>query len=119
MHLQNYSLSLFVDGCDLEVHGVRGGEDVGGALHHRLARLGHGDGRAPRDEDRLVPGTQRQDPREPTLDQHHLHSCCSLLWSRFVKPNDGNGQTAPKSCGLKPTCRRRSIGPLSSNFAVV
>ena len=64
--------SLFVDGSDLEVHGVRRCEDVGGTLHHRLARLGHGDRRAPRDEDRLVARAQRQDAREAALDQHHL-----------------------------------------------
>lgn len=35
---------LLVDMCDFHVHGMDGGEDIGGALNHTLARLGHGNG---------------------------------------------------------------------------
>ena len=49
-----------------------GGEDVGGALHDALAGLRHRDGGAPRQEDRLVPGAEGQDPREAALDQNNL-----------------------------------------------
>ena len=63
---------LCVDGGDLEVHRVDGGEDVGGALHDALPGLRHRDGGAPRQEDRLVPGAEGQDPREAALDQNNL-----------------------------------------------
>ena len=55
----NYNL-LVVDLDDLHVEGVDGGEDVGGALHHDLPVLGHGERRAPGHEHRLVPRAQRQ-----------------------------------------------------------
>ena len=52
---------------------MNGGEDVGGALHDALAGLGHRDGRAPRQEDRLVAGTERKHARKSALDQNNLN----------------------------------------------
>lgn len=40
----SFGYLLLVDMCDFHVHGVDGGEDIGGALNHTLARLGHGNG---------------------------------------------------------------------------
>ena len=51
---------------------MHGGEHVGGALHHTLAGLGHGHGRAVGEEDRLVAGTQRQVGEVVAGHQHHL-----------------------------------------------
>ena len=64
---------LCIDGRNFEVHAVNGGEDVGGALHDALAGLGHRDGRAPRQEDRLVAGTEGKHARKSTLDQNNLN----------------------------------------------
>lgn len=57
---------------DLHVEAVDGGEDVGGALHHDLPVLGHGQRGAVRDEHRLVPGAQGQVRVEVALHQDHL-----------------------------------------------
>lgn len=55
------------------VHGVDGGEHVGGALHHALAGLGHGDGSAASQEHGLLAGAQRgKEVEEVALHQHHL-----------------------------------------------
>lgn len=43
---RNEQYLLLVDVCDFHIHGVYGGKNIGGALHHTLARLRHGDGRA-------------------------------------------------------------------------
>lgn len=61
-----YSLFVYVN--ELHVHGVDGGEDVGGTLDDALPGLGHGDGRAGREEHWLVATTQWQERQVVSLD---------------------------------------------------
>lgn len=52
----------------LHVHGVYGGEHVGGALHDTLPRLRHGDGCACGEEHGLVATAERQERQVVPLD---------------------------------------------------
>lgn len=55
-----YINSLFIDMCNFHIHRMYGGKDIGGTLHHTLARLRHGNGCACGQKDRLVAAAERQ-----------------------------------------------------------
>jgi len=61
-----------INGGNLEVHGVDGGEDVGSPLYNTLPGLRHGNRSTPGQEDGLVAGAEGEYPREPTLDENDL-----------------------------------------------
>ena len=56
----------------LHVQGVDGGEDIGGALHHDLPVLGHGQRRAPRHKHGLVSGAERKVAVKMSLHKNHF-----------------------------------------------
>ena len=63
---------LFVNGDEFEVHFVSRGEHVGGTLDDGLPRFRHRDGRAPGQENGLVPGAEGQGAGVTPLHEDHL-----------------------------------------------